>query len=87
MLFRSIKDNLVAPAKDGEWYTMVVRVEGKRIQTFVNGKQIIDFTEPTPPAPPKGMEGRFLSHGTVAIQGHDPESVVHYRNIKIRTLP
>ena len=83
----AIKDNFEAPAKDGEWYTMVVRVEGKRIQTFVNGKQIIDFTEPTPPAPPKGMAGRFLSNGTIAIQGHDPESVVHYRNIKIRPLP
>lgn len=83
----AVKDNLVAPAKDGEWYTMVVRVEGKHIQTFVNGKQIIDFTEPTPPAPPKGMAGRFLSNGTIAIQGHDPESVVHYRNIKIRPLP
>jgi hypothetical protein len=33
------------------------------------------------------MAGRFLSNGTIAIQGHDPESVVHYRNIKIRPLP
>jgi hypothetical protein len=83
----AIKDNLEAPAKDGEWYTMVVRVEGKRIQTFVNGKQIVDFTEPTPPAPPPNMKGRMLSSGTFAIQGHDPESKVVYRNIKVRALP
>jgi hypothetical protein len=83
----AIKDNLEAPAKDGEWYTMVVRVEGKRIQTFVNGKQIIDFTEPTPAAPPANMKGRMLSSGTFAIQGHDPESKVVYRNIKVRALP
>jgi hypothetical protein len=83
----AIKDNLEAPAKDGEWYTMVVRVEGKRIQTFVNGKQIIDFTEPSPPAPPPNMKGRMLSSGTFAIQGHDPESKVVYRNIKVRVLP
>ena len=83
----AIKDNAEAPAKDGEWYTMVVRVEGKRIQTFVNGKQIIDFTEPTPPAPPPNMKGRMLSSGTFAIQGHDPESRVVYRNIKVRALP
>lgn len=82
----AIKDNLEAPAKDGEWYTMVVKVEGKRIQTFVNGKQIVDFTEPTPPAPPANMAGRFLSSGTFAIQAHDPESKVEYRNIKVRVL-
>ncbi len=83
----AIKDNFEAPAKDGEWYTMLIKVEGKRIQTFVNGKQIVDFTEPTPPAPPKKMAGRKLSSGTIAIQGHDPESKVMYKNIKIRVLP
>lgn len=83
----AVKDNLVAPAKDDEWYTMVIKVEGKRIQTFVNGKQIIDFTEPTPPAPPPKMEGRFLSRGTFALQGHDAESKVMFRNIKVRVLP
>jgi hypothetical protein len=83
----SVKDNFEAPAKDDEWYTMVIRVEGKRIQTFVNGKQIVDFTEPTPPAPPPKMEGRFLSSGTFALQGHDPESKVMYKNIKVRLLP
>jgi len=83
----AVKDNLVAPAKDDEWYTMVIRVEGKRVQTFVNGKQIIDYTEPTPPAPPAKMEGRVIGRGTFAIQGHDAESKVMYRNIKVRTLP
>jgi hypothetical protein len=83
----AVKDNFEAPAKDGEWYTMVVKVEGKRIQTFVNGKQIVDFTEPTPPAPPPKMAGRKLSSGTFAIQGHDPDSKVMMRNIKVRVLP
>ena len=83
----AVKDNLEAPAKDGEWYTMKISVEGKRIQTSVNGKQIIDYTEPTPAAPPAKMAGRLLSSGTFAIQGHDPESKVMYKNIKVRVLP
>jgi hypothetical protein len=33
------------------------------------------------------MAGRLLTSGTVAIQGHDPESVIHYRNIMIKILP
>lgn len=83
----AIKDNFDAPAKDGEWYTMRIKVEGKRVQTFVNDRPIIDYTEPTPAAPPPKMAGRVFSHGTFAIQGHDPESKVMYKNIKVRVLP
>jgi hypothetical protein len=83
----NVQDNAVAPAKDGEWYTMLIKVEGKHIQTFVNGKQIVDYTEPTPATPPPKMPGRMLSRGTFALQGHDPESKVMYRNIKVRVLP
>lgn len=83
----AIKDNLEAPAKDGEWYTMRIKVEGKRVQTFVNGKQIVDYTEEANPERPAAMKGRLISQGTFAIQGHDPESKVLYRNIKVRVLP
>ena len=83
----AVKDNLEAPAKDEEWYTMTIKVEGKRVQTFVNGKQIVDYTEEANPVRPPNMKGRLISHGTFAIQGHDPESKVIYRNIKVRVLP
>ena len=83
----AIQDNATAPAKDGEWYTMRIRVVGKRVQTWANGKQVVDFTEPTPPAPPPTMLGRLIGSGTFAIQVHDPESRVAYRNIKVRLLP
>ena len=83
----AIKDNLEAPAKDEEWYTMRIKVEGKRVQTFVNGKQIVDYTEEANAARPESMKGRLISKGTFAIQGHDPESKVMYKNIKVRVLP
>jgi hypothetical protein len=83
----AIKDNLEAPAKDEEWYTMRIKVEGKRAQTFVNGKQIVDYTEEAKPERPEAMKGRLITSGTFAIQGHDPESKVMYRNIKVRVLP
>jgi hypothetical protein len=83
----AIKDNLEAPAKDGDWYTMVIKVQGKRVQTFVNGKQIVDYTEEPKPERTEAMKGRLISSGTFAIQGHDPESKVMYKNIKVRVLP
>ncbi|WP_438479213.1 3-keto-disaccharide hydrolase [Oleiharenicola lentus] len=82
-----IKDTLEAPAADNTWFTLVIRVEGKRIVTSVDGKVISDFTEPDTWVPPPQFAGRSLSHGTFALQGHDPESKVHYRNIKVRVLP
>jgi hypothetical protein len=82
-----IKANLETIAKDDEWFTMTIRVEGKHIVTSVNGKVVIDFTEPENWTPPANLAGRKIAHGTFALQGHDPESVIHYRNIKVRLLP
>lgn len=82
-----IKANLETVARDDEWFTMTIRVEGKRIVTSVNGQVVIDFTEPDNWTPPANLAGRMIAHGTFAIQGHDPESESHYRNIKVRLLP
>lgn len=82
-----IKDNLDAVAKDGVWFTMTIRVEGKHIVTSVDGKVIEDFTEPEGWTPPADFAGRKVAHGTFALQGHDPGSEVHFRNIKVRMLP
>ncbi len=82
-----IKDNLEAVAKDDVWFTLVIRVDGRHITTSVDGKVIIDFMEPEGWTPPADFAGRKLAHGTFALQGHDPGSEVHYRNIKVRVLP
>ena len=83
----AVKDNYQAPAKDDAWFTLRIRVEGRRIRTFVDDKPIIDYTQPKRPQRPADMQGRVLSSGTFALQAHDPGSEVHYRNIKLRVLP
>ena len=83
----AIKDNFVAPVKDDEWFKISIKVEGKRIVTKVNDKVISDYTEEEHPQRPKSFAGRLLSEGTFAIQGHDPASEVHYKNLKVRPLP
>ena len=79
-----IKDNYTAPAKDNEWFTMEIKVEGKRIVTKVDGKVISDYTEEENVKRGKDFPGRTLSNGTFAIQGHDPKSEVHYRKIEVK---
>lgn len=76
-----------APAKDGEWFTQHIIVQGKRVIVKVNDKVTADYTEPDNPERPKDMAGRLLSSGTVALQGHDPKSKVFFKNIMIKVLP
>lgn len=83
----NVKDNFEAPAKDGEWFTMTIKVEGKHITTSVNGKVIVDYTEEEKPARPAQHAQRLISSGTFALQGHDPGSEVHYKNIFVKPLP
>jgi hypothetical protein len=84
----AVKDVMnVPPAEDGKWFVYEIIVEGKHVVLKVDGKVTTDWTEPTPPAPPAGMPGRVIGHGTIALQGHDPGSEVHYKNIRIKALP
>jgi hypothetical protein len=84
----SVKDVMdTAPVGDKEWFQYEIIVEGNRVQIKINGKTTTDWTQPEGFGPPKGMEGRKLDHGTIAIQAHDPGSKVCYRNIAIKPLP
>ena len=64
------------------WFTEEIIVRGKHIVTKVDGKTVVDYTEP------EGTTGdRRISHGTFALQGHDPGSKVCYKNIRVKVLP
>jgi len=82
-----IVDNFEAPAKDDEWFTLTIKVEGKHVITKVNDKVIVDYTEPDDFQPKPNHIGRKIDHGTFALQGHDPGSEVHFKNIFVKPLP
>ncbi len=82
-----IMDNKVAPAKDDEWYNMSIRVEGKHVVIKVNDKVITDYTEAEDFKPAPNHLHRVIDHGTFAIQGHDPGSEAHFKNIVVKALP
>ncbi|MBL7143144.1 MAG: DUF1080 domain-containing protein [Phycisphaerae bacterium] len=73
--------------KDNEWFTEHIIVRGKHVVIKVNGKTTVDWTEPEGWTPPNGMPGRKISRGTIALQGHDPKSVIFYRSVKVKPLP
>jgi Domain of Unknown Function (DUF1080) len=82
----AVQDIKEPPAKDNEWFTMHIVVKNKNIKVSVNKKQLVDYTEPENAVREKGMEGRLLSSGTIALQGHDPNSKVLYKNIQLKVL-
>ena len=81
---QDVMDN--APSKDGEWFNYYIKVQGKHVIIKIDGKTTVDWTEPADWKPPQGMEGRKIGQGTFAIQGHDPKSLVYFKNIKVRPL-
>ncbi len=74
-----IQDVKEAPAKDNEWFTQLIIVNGNKITVKVNDKVINEYTVPA--------EGGKLSSGTFALQGHDPKSKVYYKDIMVKPLP
>lgn len=81
-----VKDTNAEVAKDNEWFTEHVIAKGNNIKVYVGDKLIVDWTQPAGWNGTKSFVGRRIGPGTIALQGHDPGSTVHYRNIRIRPL-
>ncbi len=70
------------PAKDNEWWTQHIIVNGRHVIVKINDQTVIDYTEPegATGSPSLGEKGSF------ALQAHDPKSVVYYKNIRVKPL-
>ncbi|MFQ3611204.1 MAG: DUF1080 domain-containing protein [Fimbriimonadales bacterium] len=60
--------------RDGAWFSMRIRAKGDHIQIFVNGQKVVDT---------RNADFRW---GHIAIQCHDPFTVIETRDIYLRTL-
>lgn len=78
----NVDDNTEIVFPDNEWFTMTIRVEGRHITISVNDEVITDYTEPE--EVDRGTN--VLSSGTFALQGHDPDSKVYFKNIRVKPL-
>jgi hypothetical protein len=72
--------------KDGQWYTQEIIVKGRRIVLKVNGKTMVDYTEPKDKVAESANFERRLGSGTFALQAHDPDSKVYFRNLRVKKL-
>jgi hypothetical protein len=72
--------------KDNVWYTETIIKKGNNIKVKLNDQQVVDWTQPADWNGVQGSPGRKIQPGTIALQGHDPGSTVHYKNIRIKLL-
>jgi hypothetical protein len=68
------KENILKP---GEWNTMRIRVVGDRVQTWLNGQPMVDFSD----------EKIGKANGSIALQIHEGGGIkVKWRNLVIEEL-
>ncbi|MFI6539160.1 ThuA domain-containing protein [Nonomuraea sp. NPDC050547] len=59
----------------GQWNTFEIKVEGERVQVFLNGVKINDYTNADP--------ARSLKDGHIGLQNHGTGDTVSFRNVRI----
>jgi hypothetical protein len=68
------KENILKP---GEWNKMRIRVDGDRVQTWLNGQSMVDFSD----------EKIGQANGSIALQIHEGGGIrVKWRNMEIEEL-
>ena len=74
------------PCKDNEWWTQHIIVKGNQVVIKINDETVVEYTEPGEKEAFSDQFERRLGSGTFALQGHDPESKVYFKNIKVKRL-
>jgi hypothetical protein len=75
------------PCKDNEYWTQHIIVNGRRVIIKVNGETMVDYTQPENQEAFSDQFERRLGSGTFALQAHDPDSKVYFKNIQVKRLP
>jgi hypothetical protein len=72
--------------KDNEWYTEYVKVQDRHVIIKINDKVVVEYTEPDSVSA-NASTTKKLASGTFALQAHDPNSQVFYKDIYVKPLP
>ncbi|RPK88818.1 ThuA domain-containing protein [Streptomyces sp. ADI98-10] len=71
------RDRVLRPP--GQWNSYEIKVQGERLQIFLNGAKINDFTNTDP--------ARSLKDGYIGLQNHGADDQVSFRDIQLKELP
>ncbi len=80
-IFRRAKARWVVP-NDKEWFCMTLIAQGPSFYSWVNGLQVVDFTD-TRKMDENPRRGQRLKAGHFSLQGHDETTDVDFKTISI----
>lgn len=69
-------------SRDGEWFHYTIIAQGKRIATWVNGYQTVDFLDEREEHENARL-GMRNKAGTLQLQAHDAATEIEFRNIRV----
>jgi hypothetical protein len=82
----SFNDVKEVSVKDDEWYNQHIIVKGDKVTVKINGKTVMEYEESKDQNRPANAGNKKLDSGTFALQAHDPESIVYFKNIMVKPL-
>ena len=82
--FQDVKEVYV---EDGEWYTEHIIVEGDVVTVKINGETINIYDQSKDENRKGDLGTKKLDRGTIALQAHDPKSVIYFKSVKVKILP
>lgn len=73
--------------EENEWYTEHIFVKGDNSTIKVNGKTVVEYVGSRDKNRNPDAGQKKIDHGTFALQAHDPESVVYFKDKTVKPLP
>ena len=73
-------------SSDRQWFTAMLVADGPHITTWIDGVQVVDWTDDRP-ANDNPREGQRLKPGHFSLQGHDPTTDLAFRSLRLVETP
>ena len=73
-------------SNDRQWLTATLIADGSHLSTWVDGIQVVDWTDERPENE-NPREGRRTASGHLSLQGHDPTTDLAFRNLRLAETP
>jgi len=84
-IFRRVSARRVI-SSDRQWFTAMLIADGPHFTTWVDGVQVVDWTDDRKPND-NPREGQRLKPGHFSLQGHDPTTDLAFRNLRLVETP
>lgn len=72
-------------SRDEEWFSKTIVAEGNHFAIWVNGHLVCDWSD-SRTADPNPRRGLRTEAGTLALQVHDADTSVWFRNVRVREI-